>query len=313
MDSSLSGARSFFWDNLKGFLIVMVVLGHMMEQILPNGAASGLYKVIYLFHMPLFVFCSGYLSRFSPRKILRQLLLPYVIIQILYGLIIYREIQLTTPYGLLWYLPALAVWRITIPFLERCSGKRQWIVICAAVVAACLIGFDNTVGYYASLSRLIVFYPFFVTGHYAKTWRQPQVGWGGKIAAAAVLAVVLVVFFFLSMHVDSRWLYGSYGYQSGKYHILYRLGHYLAAAVVAAAVLALTSVRKTFFAPWGRNSYMIYLIHPLIAFGIGWLIGKAGIDLWILYLLSMAAAVACCIVIARVSTWVRTIKIGRVP
>jgi len=45
-------------DGLKGFLIVMVILGHILQgKVLDN---FGRY-VIYSFHMPLFVGLSGYL------------------------------------------------------------------------------------------------------------------------------------------------------------------------------------------------------------------------------------------------------------
>ena len=50
--------RIAYWDNLKGILIALVVLGH-------TGTALGdkWLSVIYAFHMPLFVFVSGYFSR----------------------------------------------------------------------------------------------------------------------------------------------------------------------------------------------------------------------------------------------------------
>ncbi|NHA01765.1 hypothetical protein G5V59_24320 [Nocardioides sp. W3-2-3] len=44
-------------------LIVLVVLGHTWA-LLPSDATAGhLYDFVYLWHMPAFVFLSGYLSR----------------------------------------------------------------------------------------------------------------------------------------------------------------------------------------------------------------------------------------------------------
>lgn len=52
--------------NLKGILIILVVLGHVLENmhvpILINTA-----KFIYTFHMTLFVFISGYLAKNEKR------------------------------------------------------------------------------------------------------------------------------------------------------------------------------------------------------------------------------------------------------
>ena len=54
----VSNCRDSFWDTLKATLIILVVLGH-------TGTAIGdrLLSVIYMFHMPLFVFVSGYFSK----------------------------------------------------------------------------------------------------------------------------------------------------------------------------------------------------------------------------------------------------------
>lgn len=45
-------------DVLKGIAILLVVLGHI-------AAAPKLTSVIYSFHMPLFIFISGYLAQHS--------------------------------------------------------------------------------------------------------------------------------------------------------------------------------------------------------------------------------------------------------
>ncbi len=51
------------WDNLKGVLIFLVVFAHCIYGIADNAVLSALVKIIYLFHMPAFVFISGRLGR----------------------------------------------------------------------------------------------------------------------------------------------------------------------------------------------------------------------------------------------------------
>lgn len=48
-------------DNLKGFLILLVVIGHLSSysDVSECKAAVALSNFIYTFHMPLFLFCSG--------------------------------------------------------------------------------------------------------------------------------------------------------------------------------------------------------------------------------------------------------------
>lgn len=73
-------------DVLKGITIILVVLGHVLQTIIsPEGFDNNiLFKVIYSFHMPLFLFISGYLVgkkdrltfRWLGRKTIR-LLIPF--------------------------------------------------------------------------------------------------------------------------------------------------------------------------------------------------------------------------------------------
>lgn len=48
--------RNVFIDNLKGFAILLMVIGH-------SGCPELMFYYIYLFHMPLFFFISGYLFK----------------------------------------------------------------------------------------------------------------------------------------------------------------------------------------------------------------------------------------------------------
>ena len=53
-------------DSLKGFLILLVVLGHLIGEsdIISKESIWGWVRVwIYLFHMPLFALLSGYFSK----------------------------------------------------------------------------------------------------------------------------------------------------------------------------------------------------------------------------------------------------------
>ena len=55
--------RIAYWDNLKFLMIVFVVMGHFILEN-NSGISSPAFKsigtFIYLFHMPVFFFISGY-------------------------------------------------------------------------------------------------------------------------------------------------------------------------------------------------------------------------------------------------------------
>lgn len=58
-------ARISYIDQLKGIAILLVVLGHVIGY--NNCENSFLWRFIYSFHMPLFMFISGYVC--SPNNI----------------------------------------------------------------------------------------------------------------------------------------------------------------------------------------------------------------------------------------------------
>ena len=116
--------REYLFDNYKVLLIILVVIGHFIE---PNYEQNPfLYELkwgIVAFHMPAFIFISGYFSKKIPsiKKMISGLIIPYFFYEILYYLlytfILDKETGLyfTRPKFSLWYLMALFAWRILAP------------------------------------------------------------------------------------------------------------------------------------------------------------------------------------------------------
>ena len=74
--------RMWKLDNIKAILIFLVVLGHLFE-LRNQGFINFLVILIYFFHMPAFVFCSGYFSKPRNKKAIVKFLLLYLVIQTL--------------------------------------------------------------------------------------------------------------------------------------------------------------------------------------------------------------------------------------
>ena len=77
--------RLIWLDSLKGWLILIVVLGHAIQYCLPEDACENdyLWNLIYSFHMPAFMAASGFINYRSirnvgefVRKVPLRLLLP---------------------------------------------------------------------------------------------------------------------------------------------------------------------------------------------------------------------------------------------
>ncbi|TWP26259.1 hypothetical protein ETU09_11230 [Apibacter muscae] len=61
---NFSKERSYFFDNLKFLLILLVIFGRIIEYyIFVNHNYKSIYLFIYSFYMPLFIFISGYFSK----------------------------------------------------------------------------------------------------------------------------------------------------------------------------------------------------------------------------------------------------------
>ena len=65
--------RDYKMDNIRFFLIFCVLLGHFLELFV-GAFSSDLYKIIYSFHMPAFLFLTGFFARFNRRKIVLKLI-----------------------------------------------------------------------------------------------------------------------------------------------------------------------------------------------------------------------------------------------
>lgn len=110
--------REYLFDNYKVLLIILVVIGHFIEPCYDQNPF--LYELkwgIVAFHMPAFIFISGYFSKKVPsvRKLFSGLVIPYFVYEIfyylLYTFILDKETELyfTRPKFTLWYLMALCV------------------------------------------------------------------------------------------------------------------------------------------------------------------------------------------------------------
>lgn len=114
-DRSIVGERDVRADALKGFLIVLVVFGHLIEPFVQQSQlAQYIWAAIYLFHIPLFVLLSGMyakdvLVQRDYDLLVQRVLLPLVVFQVLYLTAIYivkRELlaPVLQPHWILWFL-----------------------------------------------------------------------------------------------------------------------------------------------------------------------------------------------------------------
>lgn len=157
--------RSSYWDNIKGTLILLVVFGHvLMEQTAGGETAKQTVRCIYMFHMPAFVFVSGFFGKSersrSFESILRLVFLYFVFNSLMGFWRGFGTQSLLTPLASYWYLPALIAWRVSAHRLAKVRHVLS-ILFAIAVFIGFLPGIDNTL----AAARILAYYPFYMAGY----------------------------------------------------------------------------------------------------------------------------------------------------
>ncbi|MFC7382115.1 acyltransferase family protein [Sphaerisporangium rhizosphaerae] len=264
-------ARDPFLDNAKYLAILLVVTGHLIEDLRDVPAAHAIYFFGYTFHMPLFITLSGYLSRnftFSPgkaRKLITQLALPYVIFELAYSLprlVMYGklDISLLDPYYLTWFLMSLFMWRLSTPVWQQLRRPL------AVAVGLSLLGGMSELPDELSMNRTLGLLPFYVLGlmirpEHLELLKRPWV----RVAGAVLLVAGLAVAFAVHADVATEWI--RWRHSNAKIGVndltgsVIRLAMLSAGAVLVAAFLAVTPARRTWFSGLGAATMYAYLLH----------------------------------------------------
>ena len=174
--------RRDYIDELKGLGILLVVLGHFIEQYrMGYSFVSASFFCIYAFHMALFCICSGLVARFNPRKLVTQQLWLYLVGQTLmlaFRAAVLRENFAETggllaawllPWRHIWYLYALIFWHLTLPVLCRLRDRLGLAGSCLGMALAVGLALAaGLVDWPFTLVRVFAFYPFYACG--VRSW-----------------------------------------------------------------------------------------------------------------------------------------------
>lgn len=277
MNLQLSPTRDYAVDNVRFVLIFSVVCAHLLEICAPFKGSLLLYKFIYTFHMPAFIFLFGYNAKFSPKKIVYRWCIPYVVFQC--GYIAFANVylhanmdfQFTTPYWLLWYMLACIYYQLLLPLFDTDDKGKQIVTILCAFVISLLIGYEESIGYYMSLSRFFVFQPWFLLGYYCKKNNllerlsfQPKRRFLVLFASAAIIAVFIP---FVGA-IPKGLLYEAHSYASCE-GTLWMRG--MVSIISFAAILFLCigmrpylSRKRILITNIGQNTWPIFLLHGFV-------------------------------------------------
>ena len=271
--------RNYKIDNIKGILIFLVVLGHILELNLSSLNLKALF-IIYSFHMPMFMCITGFYAKFSVNKLLKNYVIPYIVCQaiytVCYNLLGFDETisyRLFTPHWAYWYIYVCIIYIIGIKLFPNDTIYR----ICSLFISiflALLAGYIQQIEYTYSLSRLICFLPFFMLGYYlgnptSKNYllkckkildnKFLKIGIG-------LIAVMAIAYLTYTLRYSSvKILYYAKSYSEYGIDVTFRVRTMLLNFIWMIVVyLATPSKKLPILSNIGQNTFTLYLLHGII-------------------------------------------------
>ncbi len=306
-----------FWDNARFAAIVLVVFGHAVQRLTyDSDAAEALYLLVYAFHMPLFALVAGFFSssaeptRQRMARLFTDLLAPYLIFETLWTVTPFlvtgrTNLDPAQPSWTLWFLLALAIFRLVLPYLALLRAPVLW-AIGASIVVGYLPSIDSTF----SLSRTLGLLPFFTIGWWLRD--RDVVGragllaarpvWLRALAAAVLVGAGMLAFAFVDLWRDVRlgtWFFFVDAYADLDAPQWWAGGVRL--AIIALALLLMTAFllliprRETRWTQLGQYTMYVYLLHTFVLYPFrqsGVLRGLEPMWVWIPVVMVASVAIA---------------------
>ena len=296
-----STGRIAYFDNAKGLLIFLVVLGHLISYMAANDSHL-LFSVnawIYSFHMPLFIFISGIFSSksYTKEKGFRgENVIFYMALCLIFRLLAYfidLAFGLDVSFNFLkqgsapWYLFVMALYTLCTPLFARVKPS---IMLTLLLIAAVASGFWITYETRAFLAcgKLFSYAPIFAAGYYIgigkasefhdKVFALKHINLLRVLAVLAFFATIAAFYFMPDSlasgirKISTGWnefdVMGKHLGGSAVLFIIARLLVYVQTAAYALIFLLAIPQRRFFLTTWGERSLQVYILHMLIIYSL---------------------------------------------
>lgn len=171
-------------DAIKGFAILLVIIGHLMQKSLADFDHNIIWRFIYSFHMPLFFFVSGFLAFFTKKSQIdlvfnrfKSLIVPFFVWAVVYYFFreqskqtfyYYMKNVIVTPDLGLWFLWVLFFCYVLLVFIKSLSIKSYlgFLVVIVALFASTILIKENFFGINLISKQFPFFFLGFITNQY---------------------------------------------------------------------------------------------------------------------------------------------------
>lgn len=280
--------RTFYFDNLKGLLIILVVLFHLVPTI-SGSPFQVLYSFVFMFHMPFFILISGYFSKNrekQARNAISLLFLYYILSLLFYifkGNDIYIDINniknIEISYELFlrpfighnytsWYLAVLFLLRIICPCFTNIKYYPFFAFITA--IAASLIEIDQY-----NIRRTLMLLPFFSIGFLLNKYNYNELKKKLLNKKIAIISTIILFILFIPLFITLKNNINNFDvalfsmgdvnldmfFSRKRYFVIYDIFYYLLSFLLIYIIASLVNNKNNILTKLGKNSLSIYFFH----------------------------------------------------
>ena len=273
--------RIYYFDNLKFILILLVVIGHAIDPICVNSdLAKSTFLFLYLFHMPLFIFVSGYFAKNVVKTKNKNKIILYLLLFLIFQMLIFlvdrsynNRVTLTTltAQNAPWYLFSMVIWYIISMKLSKVNRK---VVFVFSVILALIVGYDPKIGDFLCLSRTIVYYPFFYLGlimegeTIQKSICKKTLNTIIRLLFLVIIVIACFVYvdkiYFIRPMLTARNSYYSLPTVYQNFGFFFRFLFYVISILLSITILYFIPKGKTFFSRFGTRTLTVFFLHLII-------------------------------------------------
>ena len=302
-EKSRLSERIYYWDNMKGILIMLVVIAHFASFAVNEPNVNEMNTFIFLFHMPLFIFIAGVFTKQTNNNTkyinnvvfyfaLYFIVYTFLFIEMNYFRINWKWAPLTSGGDYLkggtalWFMFAMFWYSLFAPVCRRIKPA---VLIMTTVLLALISGYYPLRDYFAA-SRTIVFMPFFCMGllcnpaGIVKWWKGVSFSRKVILKAGAAAGVVLVWLIIAHMsdsaliitkqlskaRIEYAGILGAANPDISLWQMLqYRCVWYAVVFGIFLLIFALCPVRRIpLLSRIGKNSIAVYIFHCFIYYPV---------------------------------------------
>jgi fucose 4-O-acetylase-like acetyltransferase len=183
------------------------------------------------------------------------------------------KLQYINPFWSLWFLLTCAAFQFILPLINTSDKKKQVFILLGSVCAALLIGYVDFIGKVLSLSRVFVYFPWFLLGVYLRInggfdafFTSKKITM--KCLVCSFVGCILSVLFMYNFNITDRMLYGSHPYSVSGQAIWVRGILMLITlswiVLLCTATKLFTNKRIPLITYIGQCTLSIYLLHGYI-------------------------------------------------